>query len=161
MICARHSGVETELRCGKCDTPICPRCSVQTPVGARCPACARVRRSPIYQVGPRHFVYALLAGLAVAFGGAFLLRLFLGFAGFFGFIFYLLYGGLVGEAVSRAANRKRGSILQWIAGGCIVAAHVLQLRYGILFTLAGNPLPLLMLLLFLALAVVSALSRLR
>ncbi|MDA0256830.1 MAG: rhomboid family intramembrane serine protease, partial [Chloroflexi bacterium] len=36
-VCERHPETETELRCQRCDTPICPRCMVQTPVGFRCP----------------------------------------------------------------------------------------------------------------------------
>src|SRR5262245_41825997 len=46
--CARHPEVETALRCSRCDTPICPRCLIQTPVGARCRDCARLARSPVY-----------------------------------------------------------------------------------------------------------------
>ncbi|MBN9389452.1 MAG: hypothetical protein J0I20_15595 [Chloroflexi bacterium] len=38
--CARHPNVETLLRCGRCNTPICPRCMVHSGVGIRCPDCA-------------------------------------------------------------------------------------------------------------------------
>ncbi|HEX2914551.1 MAG TPA: B-box zinc finger protein [Chloroflexia bacterium] len=40
VYCARHPEVETGLRCGRCDTPICPRCMVHADVGIRCPDCA-------------------------------------------------------------------------------------------------------------------------
>jgi hypothetical protein len=40
IYCARHPQVETMLRCGRCDTPICPRCMVHSGVGIRCPDCA-------------------------------------------------------------------------------------------------------------------------
>ena len=40
MYCARHPKVETLLRCGRCDTPICPKCMVHAGVGIRCPECA-------------------------------------------------------------------------------------------------------------------------
>src|SRR3990170_1837286 len=33
--CARHPDTETGLLCGRCETPICPRCVVMTDVGAR------------------------------------------------------------------------------------------------------------------------------
>ena len=39
MRCAYHPGTETELTCGRCDKPICPRCLVHTEVGIRCPDC--------------------------------------------------------------------------------------------------------------------------
>lgn len=40
MYCARHPTTETMLRCGRCDTPICPRCMIHSGVGIRCPDCA-------------------------------------------------------------------------------------------------------------------------
>jgi hypothetical protein len=43
FFCERHKKVATRVRCGHCDTPICPRCTVYGPVGARCRACARHR----------------------------------------------------------------------------------------------------------------------
>src|SRR5437667_7912823 len=63
MQCAAHPGTETVLRCGKCETPICPRCLVQTPVGARCRDCARIVRSPIYTLSGGGIVRALIATL--------------------------------------------------------------------------------------------------
>lgn len=39
--CARHTKVVTRLRCGRCEAPICPRCTVYTPAGTRCRACAK------------------------------------------------------------------------------------------------------------------------
>ena len=39
--CANHPGVETGLRCNKCDKPICVKCAVRTPTGYRCRECVR------------------------------------------------------------------------------------------------------------------------
>lgn len=41
--CERHKKVSTRVRCGHCDVPICTRCAVYGPVGARCRACAKHR----------------------------------------------------------------------------------------------------------------------
>jgi hypothetical protein len=106
--CAAHPDVETALRCGRCDTPICPRCLVMTPVGARCRACAQLRKSPIYDVRLVHYLRAIGAGLAVAVVGSYVVP----FIPFFGLI---LLGWAVGEAVTRAANRKRGTGLAVVA----------------------------------------------
>ncbi|MGH9281110.1 MAG: B-box zinc finger protein [Acidimicrobiales bacterium] len=35
VVCARHR-TPTQLRCVRCQRPICPRCLVQTPVGFMC-----------------------------------------------------------------------------------------------------------------------------
>ena len=42
--CARHPASETRLRCARCDTPICPRCAVEAPIGLRCPDCGKTDR---------------------------------------------------------------------------------------------------------------------
>jgi membrane associated rhomboid family serine protease len=39
--CYRHPGRETGVRCSNCGRPICPDCMTTTPVGMRCPECAR------------------------------------------------------------------------------------------------------------------------
>ena len=108
LYCARHPNVETLLRCGRCETPICPRCMVSTPVGMRCRDCAQVRRPPMYDVSGRWLWQALAAAVS----------LILGFAGrsiFLLAILYLLAGVAIAEILSAAANRKRGPRLQLMA----------------------------------------------
>jgi len=39
--CAKHNKAVTRLRCGRCENPICPKCTVYTPGGTRCRTCAR------------------------------------------------------------------------------------------------------------------------
>lgn len=39
--CARHPKAVTRLRCGRCEVPICTRCTVFSPAGTRCRACSR------------------------------------------------------------------------------------------------------------------------
>jgi membrane associated rhomboid family serine protease len=41
-VCYRHPKRETGVRCSNCERPICPDCMTSTPVGMRCPECARV-----------------------------------------------------------------------------------------------------------------------
>lgn len=127
--CAAHPNVETALRCGRCDTPICPRCLVMTPVGARCRTCAQVRKSPIYDVGPMYYLRATAAGLAVAAVGSFVVL----FIPFFGL---MLLGLAVGEAVTRAANRKRGTGLAVVAVASIFVGVIVIPE---IITIAGFP----------------------
>jgi hypothetical protein len=127
MQCATHPNVETELSCGKCGKPICPRCMMHTPVGARCPSCAQVRRIPTYNMSSATFARAAGAalGAGVAIGAAW---------AFFNIITYIFYGviaGLaigyvIGELVSLATNRKAGPPLQAIAVGGVVLAYVMR-----------------------------------
>lgn len=116
--CARHPNVETYLRCGRCNTPICPRCLVMSPVGARCPDCANVRRLPTIDVSPAFFARgmtaALVSGVAVGAFWAFVSNG-IGFGLFFAVFIGLGIGWAISESVSLATNRKRGTALQLCA----------------------------------------------
>jgi hypothetical protein len=125
MKCARHPDVETDLRCGKCLQPICPKCMVQTPVGARCPKCAALRKLPVYEISTIFYMRAIAAGLATAaVVGA--IWPFVPLGGFFLFFIALVVGYIIGEAVSLAANRKRGPGLQIIAGVSVAVSYVVR-----------------------------------
>ena len=127
MQCARHPKVETELTCGRCETPICPRCAVFTDVGARCPTCAPARKLPQFEVG---FVY-LLRGAAAALGtgaalGAVWGALLPGGIGFLGLFLAAFVGYAIAEAVSVVTNRKAGTALQVVAAAGALAAYLVR-----------------------------------
>src|ERR671928_1239053 len=42
-VCYRHPERETGVSCSNCGRPICPDCMTSTPVGMRCPECAKQR----------------------------------------------------------------------------------------------------------------------
>src|ERR671932_1506920 len=44
--CYRHPSRETGVSCSNCGRPICTDCMTPTPVGMRCPECAR-QRTPV------------------------------------------------------------------------------------------------------------------
>lgn len=49
--CYRHPNRETGVSCSNCGRPICPDCMTPTPVGMRCPECARQRTRVTRGVG--------------------------------------------------------------------------------------------------------------
>lgn len=127
MQCARHPNVETGLTCGRCETPICPRCVVFTDVGARCPTCAPARKLPQFEVGPLYFLRGAAAALAAGASlGAVWGILLPGGIGFFGLLLAALLGYLIAEAVSAATNRKSGTPLQVVAAGGVIAAYLIH-----------------------------------
>ena len=121
MQCATHPSVETFLSCSKCDKAICPKCLVHTPVGARCKGCAKVRRSPIYEVGTLYYLKAAGAGLGLAVAGGVVWALLRGIP-FASIITSIIVGVVIGEGISRVANRKRGVGLQVIAAISVIAS---------------------------------------
>jgi hypothetical protein len=148
LFCANHPNVPTSLRCSRCGKPICARCRVATPVGYRCYECADVQSVPTYAVDTNYYVKALAVGVGAAAGIGVLWGLFPGFD----FWAALIMGIVVGEAVSWAANMKRGPGLQMVgvvavALGIVVSRLVLQVvlsnagLYGLLASIPGNDIP--------------------
>jgi hypothetical protein len=118
MRCATDPGVETYLRCGRCEKPICPRCLIQTPVGARCRECARLRKLPMFQVGPIDYLRAIGGGLAAGTGGGLALTFLQVLVPIFGMLSLVLLAALgygVGTAVALSSRRKQGTALGVIA----------------------------------------------
>lgn len=70
--CYRHSNRETGVSCSNCGNPICPDCMTPTPVGMRCPDCAK-QRTPVRTMqslgGDPVVTYVLIAINVLAFIG--------------------------------------------------------------------------------------------
>lgn len=131
--CARHPQVETALRCGRCETLICPQCLVHTPAGVRCPDCARMRRLPMYNLSPSHYARAIGIGVAVAIiggvVGSFLPLPDPGQMYLFGLIIALIGGMGAGSATAWALDRgvgKRGPTMQIVAAVGLAVAGLIR-----------------------------------
>jgi membrane associated rhomboid family serine protease len=71
-VCYRHPNRATGVRCSNCERPICPDCMTSTPVGMRCPDCARQRtrvRSMRSATDDPVLTYVLIGICVVAFIG--------------------------------------------------------------------------------------------
>ncbi|RYG69357.1 hypothetical protein EON80_09945, partial [bacterium] len=106
--CARHKNVQTRLRCGRCEKPICPKCTVMAPTGARCADCVSNRTAHMYQVEPKHLAMAFGASAVAGAIGPVVFQL----AGAF-WIWALLYapalGPVLGRLVTKLTQGKRGA----------------------------------------------------
>lgn len=125
--CAAHPGTETYLRCAQCGTPICPRCLVMTPVGAKCAACARSRPHPAFILTPLDVVLtalvALVGGVVLGLFASALQRI--PIVSFIVAIFFPFIAGLVlADLVVRFAGSKRGTILRAIAALGVVVSYL-------------------------------------
>ncbi len=110
VACPRDPDIQTALHCSRCETPICPRCLIQTPVGARCRDCARMSRSPVYTLSTsqmaRAAIFAIVGGIVMGLiWGLVLLPFSVGF-------FSIFLGAGLGYAFTRvmefATGHKRG-----------------------------------------------------
>ena len=128
MRCATHPDVETGLTCSKCGKPICPRCSVQTAVGARCARCAKLSKLPTFKLSRTDYAKSILVSLGAAVVSGilwYLIRWFTPFMVFFNLLIAAGVGYGIGEATSFSVNRKRGLFLKTIAGICVLLAFVI------------------------------------
>jgi hypothetical protein len=142
MQCATHPNVETELGCSRCGKPICGRCLVHTPVGARCRECADVRKLPTYNLGTDTYVRGIIAAVVTGLIAGVAWWFFYTLTFVFGWLSLIIVGlGLgwvVGEAVAVATNRRAGPPLQIIAVSGVLIAYVVRLV--LLFVIDGESL---------------------
>lgn len=159
VTCVCGSGRQTVLRCSKCGKPICPECSVRTPVGLRCKECAAVRKNPLYDLSALDYLKAFAVGIPLSMLGAVVGSFGGGFFGFFTIIIGMVAGGLIADLMSRAVRYKRGVGMQILAGVCIL------LGAGIFLVLPGLLAPLGLRagfnLFYVIAAIVAAVARLR
>jgi len=176
MYCINHPETETLIRCSKCLQPICTKCARPTPVGLRCPRCARGGVNSLHQLAPTDYVVvAVVALLASVLAGGLVTQL-----GFF-FVLFLAapVGGLIAEAIMRGTQAigggrpKTGPVIQTIASVCIALGALFgpwlwrALLAGSLSALPTNPLAYLATALnistaiYIVLAIGAAVARLR
>jgi hypothetical protein len=131
--CYNHPNTPTRLRCNRCGKAICTRCATPTPVGLRCPDCARGPRPVMYQTDASILARAVGGGIAAAVvigvAWGFLNNAGLGRFGRgadWGFWFTLLLGFGVAEAISWLANRRRGPNLQVIGIASVLLGFVIS-----------------------------------
>jgi hypothetical protein len=101
---------------------------VETPVGARCPSCARLKRVPTYRLSGKYYLQAAGAalGLAIATGLAWGFVRSLLFSGFFNLLIAAGVGFGIGEGISLAVNRKAGIGLSVIAGSAVILSYIIS-----------------------------------
>lgn len=121
--CARHRKTQTRLRCGRCETPICPKCTVYGPTGARCKSCVSNRGSHMYQVAPQHLVAAI--GVSLVLG--IVLGFIASFVGLFAILYAPLAGVFMGRAISFVTKNKRGLPLALIASAGLAFGALLPI----------------------------------
>jgi hypothetical protein len=142
MRCAADPSVETYLRCGRCEKPICSRCLIQTPVGARCRDCAQLRKLPMFDVRPLDYLRAVGGGLAASVGGGLALtfiQMLVPVFGMLNLVFLAALGYGVGTAVALSTRRKQGTALGVLAAFAVPIGLALA-RGALLMVNGADPL---------------------
>jgi hypothetical protein len=130
---------------------------VQTPVGARCRDCARLYKLPTYSVSAKYYLRAAGMGLVAALVTGLIwgtIEASLPFI-ILNFLIAVGVGYIIGELVSLAVNRKRGTGLAVVAGLAVAISYLVSILvpWGVGFLLLD--------LLALAVGIFLAVTRLR
>jgi hypothetical protein len=123
--CSFHPEVETEMACAECGRAICPKEMVLTPVGYKCPICAKPAKGQLQYVKPKQLAAAIGIAAVAGVGGAFLLAAVLGGGGFFGWILSYFWGVGTAEAVRRGSGGHRGREMAIVAGIALLVGGLL------------------------------------
>lgn len=151
--CYRHPDRETGLHCIQCSKPICGSCAYPAPVGQLCPICRRERRPINYKVSAGNIILGGVVAFVASLIAAVLVLLIAGRMGFFSLLIIFIAGPAIAEFVIRLVDRvtrlKRG--------------RSMQITVSIAIALGTLPFALFspLLLLYLLLAITTAVARLR
>lgn len=144
MTCANHPGVETTLRCNRCEKPICPKCAVLTPTGYRCKECVRGQKKKFETAEWYDYVFGFMVAGLLSLIGSLLISL-VGNIGFIGWFLVVISaptaGAIIAETVRRVIRRHRArslfiTIIMAVVLGALpmVIIHIFSLNlFGVLF----------------------------
>lgn len=118
--CANHPSVETNLRCNRCEKPICTKCAVLTPTGYRCQDCVRNQQKVFDTAVWYDYILAIGIGFILSYIGSRVVP----YIGFFTIFVAPIAGMIIAEAI-RAAIRRRRSNKLFILSGIAVALGAL------------------------------------
>ena len=132
LYCANHPSIATNLRCNRCEKPICPKCAVRTPTGYRCKDCVRGQQKQFETAQWFDYIIAALVAGGLALLGSLLVR----FIGFFTIFLAPVLAIGIAEAVRFAVGRRRSKRLFQVATAAAVLGclpMLLQALLGLFF----------------------------
>ena len=139
LTCYNHPSRATNLRCNRCERPICPSCAVRTPTGYSCKECVRQHQKKFDTAVWYDYIIGFGTTAMLSLLASIILSLISGFVGFFmWFISFAIAGaaGILIANLTQAVLRKRRSKgLFWLAAAGVVVGAIPVILF-LLFT--GN-----------------------
>jgi len=114
LTCTFHPKVETQLRCNRCNQPICIKCATHTPTGYRCPECIRSQQKIFVTAKWFDLIIAVALSGVISFLGS----LFAHNLGIYIMILIAVGSGyLIVWAVKKATKNRRSPLLKYVMSG--------------------------------------------
>ena len=135
LTCYFHPNRETQLRCNRCNKPICIKCATHTPTGYRCPECIRNQQKVFVTAKWFDPVIAGMITALIAYIGS----LFSGSLGFYTILIALAAGYLAVLASKKAISNRRSPWLKWVMSVCALLASLVPAAITVyrIYWLAG------------------------
>ncbi len=109
LTCTFHPKRETQLRCNRCNSPICIKCAIHTPTGYRCSECIRSQQKIFITARWVDYLIAFVITGVISFLGSWLsYRM---FGGIYTIFIALGAGWLAVWTVKKAINNRRSPLL--------------------------------------------------
>lgn len=118
LTCAFHPKRETQLRCNRCNKPICIQCATHTPTGYRCPECIRSQQKVFITTKWFDQLIAFFVTGVISFLGG-LLGANLGIYSLF---IAMGTGYLAVLATKKAISNRRSPLLKYVMSGAAFMA---------------------------------------
>ena len=134
LVCTFHPKRETQLRCNRCDRPICIKCANRTPTGYRCPECIRSQQKVFVTTKWFDQIIAVVVTGLISFLGS-LLPFFLPL-GFLTLFIAMGAGIFAVWAVKKAIKNRRSPLLKIVMS---ITAFLASLPPMIVWVLTNLP----------------------
>jgi hypothetical protein len=112
LVCTLHPNRETQLRCNRCDRPICIKCANHTPTGYRCPECIRSQQKIFVTTKRFDQVIAGVITAVISYLGSLFT-----FLGFISILIALGTGFAAVWVVKKAIQNRRSPLLKYVMSG--------------------------------------------
>lgn len=129
IYCANHPTVETNLRCNRCEKPICSKCAILTPTGYRCQECVRNQQKVFDTAVWYDYIFAIAIGFILSYIGSRIVS----YIGFFTIFVAPIAGMIIAEAIRAAIRRRRSNLLFVLCGVAVAIGALIQIILWLLW----------------------------
>ncbi len=127
LVCTFHPKRETQLRCNRCERPICIKCANHTPTGYRCPECIRSQQKVFITTKWFDHVIAAIITAVITYLGSLLT-----FLGFYTFLIALGTGFAIVWVVKKAISNRRSPLLKYVMSGAALVTSLVPVLLAII-----------------------------
>jgi hypothetical protein len=126
LVCYIHPKRETQLRCNRCEKPICIKCCTHTPTGYRCSECIRSQQKIfVTTIWYDQIIASGISGVLAYLGSLF------AFPGFFSILVAIGTGFAVVLVVRKAVQNRRSPLLKFVMSGTALVVSLIPVGFMI------------------------------